>query len=141
MTGTAKPCDHENASPIHEDASGGTWDFCQMACPCGLKGKSWGYHMQDSQGKQNAEIEAVAWWRENVAASSTELRALRERVRALEAPKDSAWLEQAWREVQGVMLDNMLNTSQRRTFILSILNGQLANPPKYTGYNAPEGQR
>ena len=48
---------------------------------------------------------------------------------------EGPWIEQAWNEIQGVMMDDMLNLTQKRAFVISILKGQLANPPKLGGYN------
>lgn len=42
----------------------------------------------------------------------------------------SEWLEQAWLEIRDAMADNMLNQAQKKAFVISILKGQLANPPK-----------
>lgn len=46
-----------------------------------------------------------------------------------------AWLEQAWREISDTMSDKMLNPTQKKQFVIAILKGQLANPPKLGGYN------
>lgn len=56
-----------------------------------------------------------------------EIRRLRSLSPGLEWTRER--LEQAWKEVQGVMLDNMLNAAQKKVFVMAILQGQLANPP------------
>lgn len=43
--------------------------------------------------------------------------------------------EQAWAEIRDTMADSMLNQDQKRAFVISILQGRLANPPKFGGYN------
>jgi hypothetical protein len=44
-------------------------------------------------------------------------------------------IEQAWNEISGAMGDTILNPTQKRAFVIAILKGQLANPPKMGGYN------
>lgn len=43
--------------------------------------------------------------------------------------------DQAFAEIRDVFADTMLNMAQRKTFVISILRGQLANPPNFGGYN------
>jgi len=71
--------------------------------------------------------EAISEWNRRAGENQPEAR-------------DRAWLEQAWNEVQGTMMDTMLNTAQRKAFVFSILNGTLANPPQYSGYTTPKGE-
>lgn len=63
-------CSHVNAAPSHEPASGGTTDYCEIRCRCGLAGKSFSYHMSDEEGKLNAENMALEWWEKNVIGLS-----------------------------------------------------------------------
>lgn len=43
--------------------------------------------------------------------------------------------EQAYAEIRDTLADSMLNTAQKKAFVISILEGKLANPPKFGGYN------
>lgn len=55
--------------------------------------------------------------------------------RATPAEPTKGFLDQAWREISDTMADKMLNPTQKKAFVIAILKGQLANPPKYGGYN------
>lgn len=64
---------------------------------------------------------------ENIRKLNAELRAVEN---LLDMPKkDFADMNQSWAEIRDTLSDNMLNTSQKRVFVISILRGQLANPP------------
>lgn len=65
----------------------------------------------------------------SLANALRDLLDLRSHLSEAEGGRDTEWLEQAWNEIYGTMHDTMLNNGQRRAFILSILKGQLANPP------------
>lgn len=61
-----------------------------------------------------------------------------ERKRKGMTSKHSPSLEQAWEEIRDTMRDKLLNEEQKKQFVISILKGQLANPPtesRYRGYN------
>ena len=44
-----------------------------------------------------------------------------------ETPKE---VDQAWAEIRDTMADKLLNVEQKKTFVISILKGQLAHPPE-----------
>lgn len=52
---------------------------------------------------------------------------------------EDAKLEQAWAEIRDAMRDKLLNETQKKQFVISVLKGHLANPPteekRYRGYN------
>lgn len=63
-------CHHKNAIPRHDYGDNNGWPVCRMACPCGLRGKGWVYHIDDESGKANAETEARRWWVKNTSRST-----------------------------------------------------------------------
>ena len=70
MSGETEGCHHKNAAPQHDDLDGNSWPVCRMACPCGLRGKGWVYHIDDDSGKANAETEARQWWIKNTSRAT-----------------------------------------------------------------------